>query len=162
MTDRMIFALFATMSGLMAGFFFAWTNPAMMGFAHTAPEVYVAAMQQINRIVQNATFGALFFGILPVAALAAWRAGWAWPVVAAAGLALTAFAVTMIFNVPMNRAMDGWDLAALPPATEIEAFRIRWQRLNTLRAVASSLGTALMAGWLAGLWGTRAPLHRPA
>ena len=139
------FALIALVlwAGLLAGFFFAWTNPAMMGFADTSPAAYVEAMQHINRAVQNPVFFVLFFGSIPVAliAVAMTRAD---PVVTiAALLCLAGFLITVMGNVPMNEAMDGWRLTDLPPDPEIEAFRARWQMLNTTRAVLLSMALVL-------------------
>ncbi|MEL7215815.1 MAG: anthrone oxygenase family protein [Pseudomonadota bacterium] len=126
--------------GLMGGFFFAWTNPAMMGFARTSPATYVAAMQSINAAVQNPVFFVLFFGTVPLGLLVAAASGFAPAVVFAALCYGFAVAITIFGNVPMNSEMAEWTLDALPPAREIEAFRLRWMHLNTARCVACCAG----------------------
>lgn len=145
--DDALFALFIVMMGLLAGFFFAWSNPAMMGFARTTPATYVEAMQQINLRVRNPWFGALFFGVLPVAALALWRSRAPLMAVAAA-CALAGFAITVLGNVPMNDAMAGWSLDALPPADQIAAFRARWDALNLTRMAIVTAGMVAALAWV--------------
>jgi uncharacterized membrane protein len=134
---------FALWAGLLSGFFFAWTNPAMMGFTHTSPAVYVEAMQHINRAVTNPYFAALFFGMVPVALAVVLFNGFNPLITLAAALCLLGIVVTIVGNVPMNQTMDNWDLTNLPPVQDIEAFRDRWQMLNTLRSLLCSLGFGL-------------------
>lgn len=133
---------------VMAGFFFAWTNPAMMGFAKTSPAAYVESMQNINAEVQNWRFGLLFFGALPLGLLAAIaNPGWTRLLLIAALLAYAAgFVGTVARNVPMNEAMATWRLESLPPAGEIAEHIVRWRFWNDARTLAS-----LIAAGLAGL-----------
>lgn len=134
---------FTFWAGLLSGFFFAWTNPAMMGFAHTSPAVYVEAMQHINRAVMNPYFAVLFFGMVPIALATVLLNGFNPVITGAAALCLLSIVVTMVGNVPMNQTMDNWDLSNLHSASEIDAFRARWQMLNTLRTVLCSAGFGL-------------------
>lgn len=151
-TSALALVVFILWSGHLAGFFFAWTNPAMMGMAQASPAAYVETMQEINRAVQNPVFFLLFFGMIPVA-LAAVAFTRADPLVTlAACLCLAGFLVTVIGNVPMNEAMDRWDLAALPSDTEVEAFHARWELLNTSRALLFTVALGLAVTALSPLY----------
>lgn len=155
--ENLLLLAFTLWAGLLAGFFFAWTNPAMMGFAHTSPAVYVDAMQQINRAVMNPFFAVLFFGMVPLALAVVLFHGFDPLITGAAALCLLGVIVTMVGNVPMNQTMDGWDLSSLPAAEHIEAFRARWQMLNTIRAVLCTLGFTLGLVALSPLYKGSAP-----
>lgn len=135
--------LFLLWSGTLAGFFFAFTNPTMIGFADASQSTYVDAMQHINRAVQNPYFASLFFGMIPIAliTMAVSRLD---PIVClAAILVIGGFVITVTGNVPMNAEMDSWSPTDLPPAADIDAFRQRWQQLNTLRCGVYGVATAL-------------------
>ena len=142
--DTLIVGAFTIFLGLAAGFFFAFTNPTMMGFAHTSPETYVEAMREINRAVRNVWFLLVFAGTLVLGALAVWRSRLHWPVVAAFVAYLAAVVLTQMVNVPMNDAMEVWTAETTPPAPEIEAFRMRWMAFNTYRMWLSSAGFAVL------------------
>ncbi len=151
-TTAIALMFFILWAGHLAGFFFAWTNPAMMGMAQASPAAYVETMQEINRAVQNPLFFMLFFGMIPVA-LAAVAFTRIDPLVTlAACLCIGGFLVTVIGNVPMNETMDRWDVAFLPSDTEIEAFRARWEMLNTTRAVLLTLAVGLAVTALSPLY----------
>jgi uncharacterized membrane protein len=141
--------------GLMAGFYYAYACSVMLGLAQTDDRTFVTAMQAINASVRNAAFAPAFFGslllslILAVVGVARRRPGAGW-VVAAAGLYVASFLVTMTLNVPLNEA-----LAAAGPADQIgdlaavrDAFEqpwVTWNLVRTLLASASllTLGLAL-------------------
>lgn len=131
--------------GVMAGFFFAWTNPAMMGFAQTSPAAYVEAMQQINAAVRNWRFGLFFFGALPLGIVAALAFAGTMRalLLAAAGAYAAALLVTIARNAPMNEAMALWRLDALPTPAEIARYLDRWRFWNDLRTLASLAACAL-------------------
>lgn len=135
--------------GLMAGFYFAWSFSAANAFPFMEEAIYVEAMQVINRHVQNAWFGAAFFGAIPLGLVAVALAGAPARPFAAAALALylAGFCVTVFGNVPMNRAMDLWDPAA--PGVDVAAFLARWTLLNHVRLALTLLAFALA---LPALW----------
>jgi uncharacterized membrane protein len=130
-------------SGLVAGFFFAFSAVTMKALGRIAPAQGIAAMQSINVVVLNAWFFTAFFGtaalclILGIHAVATWRMPNAIFVVTAAVLYLTGVIfVTMAFNVPLNNK-----LAALAPASpEAERVWARylsvWTAWNHVRTVA--------------------------
>lgn len=130
--------------GLMTGFFFAFSNPTMMGFAAIDGATYVAGMQAINIAVRNTAFFIAFAAPLPLALVAALvsRQRLAW--LAAAACYGGAIAVTASVNIPINEDMALWDPAALP--AEWQDLRDRWTAANHLRGVLTGIG------FLAALW----------
>ena len=57
-----ILVITATATALMAGIFFAFSCAVNLGLARLPDSQYVAAMQSINRRIQNPVFFAAFFG----------------------------------------------------------------------------------------------------
>ncbi len=139
LTILMILAIILT--GLMAGFFFAYWCSVMVGLRSVRDETFVETMQHINVVLPNAMFAPPFFGALILPGAAAWIAfrdgqsevGW-W-LVASFVLYLATFAITAARNVPMNNALAN---AGTPQDAE-DAARIRaefegpWVRWNTIR-----------------------------
>ncbi|MDH7801165.1 MULTISPECIES: anthrone oxygenase family protein [unclassified Rhizobium] len=65
---RLALRLFAPFSlGIMAGFFFAFSNPVMMAFQQLEADIFIQAFNGINISVRNGIFFAAFF--VPLAAL---------------------------------------------------------------------------------------------
>lgn len=133
--------------GLMTGFFFAFSNPTMMGFAAIDPAVFVTAMQAINVAVRNAPFFVAFAAPLPLALLALLLARPRWPWALAFLCYAAAIFITRNVNIPINDAMALWNPAA-PPA-DWEAMRNRWTEANHLRGALTGLGFILAT------WGVR-------
>ena len=69
-------------SGLMAGFFFAFSATVMWALERQPPAEGIAAMQAINVVVLNPLFLGTFFGtallslVLDIVALMDWSAPW--------------------------------------------------------------------------------------
>ena len=139
-----ITALFCT--GLLAGVFFAFeaaVNPALHRLSDAA---YLSAMQQINRVIQNPAFFAVF--ILPVLLLPflAWQNGSKiWSMAALIYIAAV-FGVTAFFNVPLNELLDKFDLNNTAPG-DLKAMRTRyempWNRWHTIRTLAAVVAYGL-------------------
>jgi uncharacterized membrane protein len=147
---RLLHLVSVLLLGLLAGFFYAYSNSVMWGLDDTAPEAAIAAMQGINRVVRNPLFAASFFGAplaTTVAAAFLWRrAGAAAGLVAVLALALCLLAVgiTAVVNVPMNEALAALDPAAVDPAQAWSDYSERWTFWNHVRFAASLLAFALM------------------
>ena len=106
-------------SGLMAGFFYSFSNVVMGSLGRISAPAGIAAMQSINIVVLNPIFFVLFFGtallsvVLFIVALANWGAAGSGLTLAGSAIYLAAIiGVTVVFNVPMNNA-----LAAVDPAS---------------------------------------------
>lgn len=141
-------------SGLMGGFFFAFSTTVMTALARLAPAPGIAAMQSINATVLNPVFFVAFFGTGAVAVLCAAMAfasgeSGAWIILAAAAIYLVGcIGVTMAYNVPLNKALA----AAAPDTPEAAALWSRylktwtaWNHIRTLACIAAA------AAFIAGL-----------
>jgi uncharacterized membrane protein len=139
--------LFAALgSATIGGLFFAFSTFIIQALAARPAGEGMAAMVSINRIILRSLFMVVFFG---TALLAGLVGGWAftnwgpdgWPVSAGALLYLVgSIGVTMIWNVPLNNAIDRADPAADNAALWADYVR-RWTRWNHVRTLAS-LGAA--------------------
>lgn len=160
MLNNLVFPLtfLATLgSGIMAGFFFAFSTPVMGALGRLPPAHGIAAMQSINILVINPLFLSVFFGtaaacvLLAVAALFMWQEPGSLALVAGALFYFVGtLLVTMFFNVPLNDA-----LAAVAPDSSAGASRwtrylTTWTNWNHVRAIAALAAAALLtiALWL--------------
>ena len=144
-----------TLTGLSAGFFYAWAVSVIPGNLKVVDEVYLPTMQSINREILNPSFFLVFFGSLILMAIATiyqYGSGATfWLLLAATAIYLVGtFGVTAFGNVPLNDQLDVLDLAGLTPA-KMQEFRthyeIKWNKLHTIRTVFSvaSFLSALLA-----------------
>lgn len=140
--------------GLAAGFFFAFAIDVAPSLARSEPAAAIAVFQQINIVVRNAWFGAVYFGAIvaaPLALAATWRdrRSMAW------WLGLVAWLIylggvqapTFIINVPINEVIAAWTPSA--PAGDWRALLERWTSFNTLRTIAAVAAFALSLAALA-------------
>ena len=119
-------------SGLIAGFFLAFSATVMWALERQPQASGIAAMQTINVVVLNAIFLGVFFGtailsvVLDIVALTRWTEPWSGYLLAGSLLYfIFTFLVTIIFNVPLNNR-----LAAVEPDSEAAgAFRQMAERL---------------------------------
>ena len=138
--------------GTIAGVFFALSTFVMKALARLPPEEGIAAMQSINVFAINSWFLVAFLATAGfcvatmIAAVAQWSEPFAIFLLLGGVFYLAGcFAVTMVFNVPMNEA-----LAALPPTAPDRAERwasylTGWTTWNHMRTAASLLAAALLA-----------------
>jgi uncharacterized membrane protein len=151
--SNIVLIIAATLTALMAGLFYAWSCSVMVGFAGLSNKEFVSAMQATNRAIQNPVFFVAFFGapvLLPISAFLHYgQASRFWLLLAASAIYLVGtFGVTMFGNVPLNNALDRFNSAS---ATEEETarqranFERRWNNLNTIRTVSSTLAVILVA-----------------
>lgn len=151
------------LTGLIAGFFYAYACSVMIGFAVLDPRAAMAAMQAINATVRNVYFAPAFFGppvILGLTAGLAWRqqrrVGARWFGAAALVYFLGGFLLTMLINVPMNEALA---ITAIPE-DRAEALRLwsaysgPWQLWNAVRTGVSTVALVLTGVGLLSLQGT--------
>ena len=136
----------------IAGVFFAFSSYVMNALARLPPEEGIAAMQSSNVFAINSWFLVAFLGTAclcittMIAAVVQLREPFAILLLVGGVVYLAGcFAVTMIFNVPMNEA-----LAALPPTAPDRAARwasyvTGWTTWNHLRTAASLFAAALLA-----------------
>lgn len=135
--------------GLMAGVFFAFSTFIMRALARLQPTQGIAAMQSINRTVINPWFLGVFLGTAAACILLAGAALWQWQqpgtVYLLAGSLLYLIGtvlVTMVFNVPMNDALENVDPASSDAAGQWASYLVRWTAWNHVRTGAALVGAA--------------------
>lgn len=146
---NLILILTALTTALMAGLFYAWSCSVIPGLSRLPDADYLRAMQELNRAIQNPVFFAGFMGTLLLLPLSAWlNYGQPGPLrfwlLLAAALTYTigVFGVTVFGNIPLNNALDVFNLPAAS-GIGIAAQRVRfegaWNALNSIRTLASIL-----------------------
>jgi uncharacterized membrane protein len=135
------------LTGLSAGFFYAWQVSVIPGTRKVGDMAYLETMQSINRAILNPAFFVVFFGpifVLAISAVQQYNAGmifW-WLVAATVTYVIGTFGVTAFGNVPLNDLLDALKLTELSEAKIIEfrrSYEIKWNRLHLIRTVFSVL-----------------------
>ncbi|MGB7243562.1 MAG: anthrone oxygenase family protein [Sulfitobacter sp.] len=137
---------------VVGGVFLAFSDFIMRSLAHTGGVGGVEAMQVINREVFRWVFMALFLGMAAVSGFvviysAMNLAGGPGTLILVGALVylLGCFAVTVLFNVPMNEALAGMDLTSdRTKEYWINTYLPRWTMWNTVRTVACAVSAALV------------------
>ena len=156
MTARTVLLFCSVLStGLMAGLFFGWMVSVIPGTARISDHNYVATMQSINRAIVNPGFVIPFIIpplVLGGTAIMYWRVGERrrsmWLAVGAVSYLLGVLGVTMGGNVPLNNALDAFDLQAADAQTlaaRRATYEGPWNRWHAVRTVASVFSLACAA-----------------
>lgn len=150
----LIFLLTATLTALTGGLFYAFSCAVNPGLARLSDGGYLAAMQSINKEIQNLLFLSSFMGTLLLLPLSTWlefRVGITdsfWLLLVATFVyTIAVFGLTMFGNVPLNEALDRFNLSsasAKDMAIQREKFEIPWNRFHRIRTVASVLTVILV------------------
>lgn len=154
MIDRTLAALTfvaALGSGVIGGTFFGFSVFIMQALGRIPPQAGMAAMRSINVVVINPVFLGVFVGTAVVAALLAITAllrwsepGAAWLILGCLFYVVGTFIATMVFNVPMNNALE----ALQPDSAEGLAYWARylsdWTFWNHVRTLAGLAGAAAL------------------
>ncbi len=135
--------------GLMAGVFFAFSTFVMRGLGRLKPAQGIEAMQSINRTVINPWFLGVFLGTAAVCLLLAGSALWGWhqpgAVYLLAGSLLYLVGtvlVTIVFNVPMNDALERVEPASNEASDYWAGYLVKWTIWNHVRTAAALLAAA--------------------
>ena len=139
-------------SGLMAGLFFAFSTSVMAALARLPTGDGAAAMNAINVVILNPVFLGVFMGtalicaVLAVKALLGWsQPGAAWLLAGSLCYLVGIFAVTVVFNVPLNDALAAVDPASAEGGAAWSRYLAQWVPWNHVRAVAGTASLACMA-----------------
>nr|WP_121274239.1 anthrone oxygenase family protein [Pedobacter schmidteae] len=135
-------------TALIAGLFYAYTCSVNPGLAKLSDEGYILAMQSINRAILNPVFFASFIGTLLLLPLSTWlqyQSGGrciAFYLLFAATLvyAIGTFGVTITGNVPLNEALDKFNVKSASIeeiAIQRQLFEMQWNKLNNIRTIAN-------------------------
>jgi len=138
---------------LSAGLFYSYACSVNPGLGKLSDQHYLGAMQSINRAILNPVFFTSFMGtliLLPISAWLQYRTGISLSanllLAAAVTYAMGVFGVTIFGNVPLNDALDKFDLHtafAADMAAWRTGFELPWNRLNTIRTVAAIVSLVL-------------------
>ena len=139
-------------SGLIAGAFFVFSGAVMPAFRRLPANEGMAAMQSINVVIQNPAFLGVFIGTsllssaLAVMSFLDWRPGASAYVLAGAVLYVVAsFLLTIVFNLPLNNALDAADATTAGGQEVWKNYLTTWTVWNHVRTIASVLATAAFA-----------------
>lgn len=140
------------LTGLSAGFFYAWSVSVIPGTQKIDDLSYLNAMQSINREILNPAFFIVFFGSLITLICTTYfsygsSTGGFWLlVVSTMSYLIGTLGVTGRGNVPLNNELEALDIAKLG-AKQIAEFRehyeLRWNKLHTYRMIFSVLAFIL-------------------
>jgi len=149
----MLLLITTGITGLIAGLFYCWSVSVTRGLALLPDREYLLVFQQLNRAILNPLFLVAFMGLVFLLPIVTWThyqrplSRTFWLLLSATLLYLVGvIGVTMLGNVPMNDALDVFDINAASPAriaAKRLAFESRWNSLNNIRTVsciASFLG----------------------
>jgi len=139
------------LTGLAAGFFYAWQVSVIPGTRKVADLTYLESMQSINRAILNPAFFLIFMGsllLLAVSTVQQFNSGASFWLLLAASVTylLGTFGVTVFGNVPLNDALDILELTELGKQEIIDfrkAYERQWNRLHLIRTVFSVLSFVL-------------------
>ena len=143
-------------SGLIAGAFFIFSAAVMPALRRLPAGEGMAAMQSINVVIMNSVFLGVFMGtallsvILAVAAFLDWVPGVSVYLVAGVIFYVVGtFLLTIVFNVPLNNALDAGDASTAAGQEVWKNYLTNWTFWNHIRTVASLLATAMFVFALA-------------
>ena len=154
MTGSVVLVAATVVTGLLAGFFYAFAHTAMPGLARRDDATFVGAFQGIDQAVYNPWFMSAFVGtpLLVAASLFLHLDDDTTTVllVAALVLAVGTVVITAAVHLPLNKkiqevAVDG----SGDPAVARARFEERWVRWNIARTVTSVGAFVLVAVALA-------------
>ena len=153
-----ILAGFST--ALIAGLFYSYSCSVTIGLGRLSDEAYLRAMQSINRAILNPWFFASFMGTLVLLPICTWlmfrheaaSSGFYLSLLATLVYVVAVFGVTIFGNVPLNEALDKFDIGAAS-AAEIKVRRVqfetRWNKLNLIRTIGALVSLLLILAALA-------------
>lgn len=137
---------------IVAGVFIAFSDFIMRSLSRASGVAGIEVMQQINREVFRWLFMVLFIGLAPLSIGVALYGvfsieGIRGHTMAAAGLVylIGCFAVTIVFNVPLNDRLDKLSTSDAPTETFWrQTYLPQWTRWNTVRSTACVVSAMLL------------------
>jgi uncharacterized membrane protein len=143
-----------TLTGLLAGLFYAFNVAFIPALRHLKGTEHIAAMQAVNVKIINPVFFLSFFGpaiLLPLGAILYWEKSQFGLLVAASLLhILGGIGVTAMGNIPLNDRLEKVDVSQ---TSEADADQIRkefqgsgtpWMFWHNVRTLAEIAATALV------------------
>lgn len=144
-------ALSAT--GLMAGFFFAWSTITMQGLRQAPDAQAMRVMQKVNQAANASPVFLLAFLVTPALCVAVGATALAnlddeasvYQLVASALYLVGAFGLTVAYHIPRNNELDRLDADAPGSAEAWRHYAAVWTAWNHVRTVAPLVATVLYA-----------------
>ena len=133
--------------GLIAGVFYSYSCSVNPGLKNLSDTGYLQSMQQINRAILNPVFFASFMGTLILLPLSTWlgrghlsSTQFYYFLAASIIYIIGAFGVTIAGNVPLNEALDRFDISSATTEQiklHRQQFESKWNQLHLIRTLAS-------------------------
>jgi uncharacterized membrane protein len=153
----MLLVITTTITGLMAGLFYSWSISVTPGIGRLGDREFLASFQAMNRAIVNPLFLTCFLGaavLLPICTFMNYSQPLSnrfWFLLGASVFYLAGvIAITFAGNIPLNNALDRFNIAA-SSAEQMAALRAqfenRWNTLNHIRSLAATI--ALVSAILA-------------
>lgn len=133
-------------TGLGAGFFFAWSVTVIPGTKQVSDSTYLETMQSINKKIINPVFFIIFFGPAFLLAYQAINLETI-NIIAAASYIFGGIGITMAKNVPMNNRVENTDLSKLSPSEQAELrqwYEPTWNMWHYTRTLFSVISFVLL------------------
>jgi uncharacterized membrane protein len=148
----LVLIITAVLTALIGGLFYVYSCSVVLGLGKLPDAEYLKAMQNINREILNPVFFMSFMGtavLLPVSAFLfrGQQPVFIFLLVAALVYLIGVFGVTIAGNVPMNDALDRFDVAnaTLETVKQMrDQFENRWNFLNNIRTSFSVVSIILV------------------
>ncbi|MFZ4928172.1 DUF1772 domain-containing protein [Chryseobacterium sp. Mn2064] len=148
----LVLIITAVLTALIGGLFYAYSCSVVLGLGKLSDIEYLKAMQHINREILNPVFFMSFMGtaaLLPVSAFLfrGQQPVFIFLLLAALVYLIGVFGVTVVGNVPMNDALDRFDIsgATMEAVKQIrDQFESRWNFLNNIRTSFSVVSIILV------------------
>src|ERR1700745_4220492 len=122
-SKKMLLLITTIIIGLTAGIFVCWSIAVTPGLAILPDKEYISAFQSLNREIQNPLFFICFLGSLILLPLSAWQqyaqrpSVQFWLLLAAALVyVIGVFGLTAAGNIPLNNALDKFNIASASEA----------------------------------------------
>ena len=144
----------ALTTALITGLLYSYSCSVNPGLGRLSAEGYIAAMQSINRAIQNPLFFLSFFGtaiLLPICCYMQYRLppGNRFYLLLGAGILYITgvIGVTIFGNIPLNETLDKFNLNNADAAETLKQklnFMKQWNRFHTIRTIASCISLLLV------------------
>ncbi len=133
--------------GLMAGLFCTFSNVVMKALGRLPPQQGMAAMQEVNLVIVNPLFLAVFFGTaatvvaLSISVFIQGSAATLWQLAGAILYLVGCLCVTVFVHIPRNNALSVTDAASPDSVFFWRTYLSEWTTFNHLRSAAGCSAT---------------------
>ena len=152
-TTNIILTIAATTTALITGLLYAYSCSVNIGLGRLADAEYISAMQSINKAIQNPLFFISFMGTLLLLPLCTYlhygqplsNRFW-FLLMSTAVYVIGVIGVTALGNIPLNNALDKFNLSTASAETianQRAQFEGAWNRFHTVRTIASIISLVL-------------------